>query len=158
MNTAKLIDSSDSMLGLAIGQCDTLPRPTEADPYGAPLTLATMAQAAAATAQAKLELERSRNFISARGVLIAVEDIASVYIDYCDPEKGEGVLIIAKTPITRRDEVTGQEKTPTTKTYKFFGASGRRLRAWFNSHEFFNRFVAFDAGGDDFDPPTPLAA
>lgn len=154
LSTPQLLKSADSMLALALQKFDmaAVEQATDGALSDAPGVLALIAQAAATTAQAKLELERSSSFINARGILIAIEDIAGVYVNYNDPdpEKGEGVLIVARTPITRRDE-NGAEKVPTTKTYKFFGPAAMRLRAWFSSHEFFTRFVAFDAG-DDFTP------
>lgn len=134
------------MLATAINR-QRMPKADEDSP-DLPGVLALIAQASAATAQARIELERSRCFIAARGILIAIEDIAGVHVDYVDVVKGEGVLIIARTPITRLDE-NGHEKTPVTKTYKFFGQPAMRLRSWFKSHEFFSRFGAFDAGDDD---------
>ena len=152
LSTPQLLSSADRMLALALERFQVPASPSD-DQHDLPGVVALIAHAASATAQARLELERSQCFIHARGLLIAIEDIVGVEVNYVDHEQREGVLIIARTPITRRDE-NGQEKLPVTKTYKFFGPVAMRLRAWFVSHEFFGRFVAFDAGDD----LTPLTA
>lgn len=142
--TPQLLKAADSLLEVALS---SVPAPSEkVSPEYAGL-LALIAQAATDLARAKIEHERSRSFIAVRGCVINVEDIASMQLDIEDIDMGPGVLIVARTPVTRLDE-SGRGKMPATKTYKFFGAPGAALKAWLLSTEFFERFVTFDAGGD----------